>query len=167
MAVVNAYTDTLIDAGRAKPLKSHGYRTITCIGSFEVAADDDNGSVYRIDRIPSDAIPVSAKVANDAITGGTDYDLGFYEVSSQIAAGAAVDKDVLMDGADLSAGHAVGSELNGLSALAIGDRGRKVYELLGKTLANKKPQYDLTFTANTVGTAVGTIEYIVEYAIPV
>jgi hypothetical protein len=167
MAVVNAYTDTLIDTGRAKPLKSHGYRTITCIGSFEVAAADDDGSVYRLDRLPADAIITNVKIAADAITAGTDFDLGFYEVSSKIAAGAAVDKDVLMDGVDLSSGKARGSEQNGLSAVAIGDLGKKIYELLGKTVSDKKPEYDLAITANTVGTAAGTIEYLVEYAIPV
>lgn len=167
MAVVNAYTDTLIGTGRAKPLKSHGYRTITCIGSFEVAAADDNGSVYRLDRLPADAIITTVKIAASAITAGTDFDLGFYEVSSKITAGAVVDKDVLMDGADLNAGKARGSEQNGLSAVVIGDLGKKIYELLGKTISNKKPEYDLAITANIVGTATGTIEYLVEYAIPV
>lgn len=167
MAVINAYVDTLINSGRAKPLKSHGYKTIKCVGTIPIAAADDDGSVYRIDRIPSDAIILQAKLASTAITGGTDYDLGFYEVSSPIAAGAAVDKDVLMDGTSFASGFARGSETNGLAAVAVGDLGKKIYELLGKTMATKKPQYDLALTANTIGTVTGTIEYQIEYAIPV
>lgn len=166
MAVVNAYTDTLIDAGRAKPLKSHGYRTITSAGSFEIAADDDDGSIYRIDRIPADAIITKIELNADTITGGTDYDLGFYDVSTSVANGAAVDKDVLLDGGDFSSGFARGSEKNGLSDVAIGNLGKKVYELLGKTVSNMKPEYDLALTANTVGTGAGTVEYLIEYAIP-
>lgn len=164
--VQNGYTDTLIDSGRAKPLKSHGHRTITSVGSFEIAADDDDGSVYRIDRIPADAIITKIELNADVITGGTDYELGFYDVSTSVANGAEVDKDVLLGTTDFSSGFARGSEKNGLADVAIGNLGKKVYELLGKTISNMKPEYDLALTANTVGTGAGTVEYLIEYAIP-
>lgn len=167
MTVVNAYIDTLIGAGRAKPIKSHGYRTIKSIGAVAIAASDDDGSVYRIDRIPSDAIILSVKLASTAITGGTSFDLGFYEVSSASIAGAAVNKSVLMSAVSFASGFARGSETNGLAAISIGDLGKKIYEWLGKTIYNKKPEYDIAITANTVGTVAGTIEYQIEYAIPV
>jgi hypothetical protein len=167
MAVINAYTDALIDAGRAKPLKSHGYRTVTSIGSFEIAAADDNGSVYRLDRLPADAIITKVELTADEITGGTDFELGFYDVSTSIAAGAEVDKDVLLGTTSFASGFARGSAKNGLADVAIGNLGKKIYELLGKTISNMKPEYDLALTTNTVGTGAGTVEYLIEYAIPV
>jgi hypothetical protein len=55
----------------------------------------------------------------------------------------------------------------GIANVAVGNLFKKVYELLSKTISTKKDAYDLALTANTVGTAAGTIEWMVEYAIPV
>ena len=138
-----------------------------CVGTFEVAAGDDDGSVYRLDRLPADAIITKVEICNDALTGSTDWDLGFYEPKNRVTGvGAVADKDVLVDGVDLSAGKTRLSPYNGLSGIAIGDLGKRVYELLGKTRSNMLPEYDLALTANTVGSGAGTIEYRIEYAYP-
>lgn len=168
MAVINDYVYTQIKKDRANPLYSGRLETAVCVGTFEVAAADDDGSVYRLDRLPSDAILTKVEICNDALTGATDWDLGFYEPKNLVlGTGAAADKDVLVDGADISAGKTRTSPLNGLSAVAIGDLGKRIYELLGKTRSNMLPEYDLALTANTVGSGAGTIEYRIEYAYPV
>lgn len=141
---------------------AQGSQTLKSVVTFEVAAADSDGSVYRvIESFPSEAVITNILVGNDAITSGTDYDIGFYDVES----GSVVDKDILADGLNLSSAHASGSELSGISAVDVADRAKPVYLLLGKTVANKKPAYDLCFTANTVGSVAGTITAIVEYLI--
>lgn len=122
--------------------------------TFEVAAADDDGSKYRIFRdLPSDLIPVKIDILCDAMTGSTDWDLGFYDSES----GAVVDVDALMDGADLSGGKAQGSEQDGMAAVGVDEVLKTCWELAGKTTANKKNKYDLVLTANTVGSAAGTV----------
>lgn len=120
--------------------------------TFEVAAADDDGSVYFVGNINANMIPLKLEWNSDAIAGATSYDIGFYT-----EAGVAVDKDILMAQHDVNAGAAMGSEIDGLHDLPIDKIGKRVYELLGKTLANKEDSYLLAVTANTVGTAAGTI----------
>lgn len=127
--------------------------------SFEVAAADDDGSVYRLMQINANSIITNVKFCNDAITAATDYDFGFYDVES----GAVVDADELADGLDISSGNASGSEASAMTAVDIANRGKKVYSLLGKTASTKAVAYDLAITANTVGTAAGTVTVFVEY----
>ena len=120
--------------------------------TFEVAAADDDGSVYFVGNINANMIPLKLDWNSDAIAGATSYDLGFYT-----EAGVAVDKDILMAQHDVNAGAAMGSEIDGLHDLPIDKIGKRVYELLGKTKATKEDSYILAVTANTVGTAAGTI----------
>ena len=166
MAVINDYVSTLIGKGRAKPLNT-GMYTNRAVISFEVAATDDILSKYRLMRLPSDAIILDVKIANDAIAGLTDMNLGFYAPSTDIAVGAAADYDVLLDGANIAAGVARASATNGMAAVAIGDLGKPIYELLGKTVSNKLPEYDLVLTSDAEPTGAGTVEVQVEYAFPV
>lgn len=120
--------------------------------TFEVAAADDDGSVYFVGNINANMIPLKLDWNSDAIAGATSYDLGFYT-----EAGVAVDKDILMAQHDVNGGFAMGSELNAMHDLPIDKIGKRVYELLGKTKATKEDSYLLAVTANTAGTAAGTI----------
>lgn len=120
--------------------------------TFEVAAADDDGSVYFVGNINANMIPLSLKWNSDAIAGATSYDVGFYT-----EAGVAVDKDILMAQHDVNAGFAMGSELDAMHDLPVDKIGSRVYELLGKTKATKEDSYLLAVTANTCGTAAGTI----------
>lgn len=134
-------------------------------GIIEVAAADDDGSVYRIFTGLSGAlVPLFGWVNNDAITGGTDYDLGFYESrrsGTSDVGGAVVDADKLIDGANLSNANALGSELVMLggagSQYDMSEGQEKIYQLAGQTVTTKKRSYDIAWTANTVGSAAGTI----------
>lgn len=167
MAVINDYVHSAIKKDRANPIYSGRLETSIIIGSFAVAAADDDGSVYRLDRLPADAILTKVEICNPAITGASSYDLGFYEVKNPVTGtGAAVSKNRLMSAVDISGGKTRTSPQNGLAAVAVGDLGKRIYELLGKTRQNMSAEYDLAITANTVGSAAGTIEYRIEYAYP-
>lgn len=164
MAVENKWVDAAVEAGkRGAAGKVVGGRVVTIAGTFEIAAADDNGSIYKLAKLPANAVPVKCEINNDAITVGTDYDLGLYKED-----GTEADKDILADGLDMSAAAAMGSEKNGLANLGGVDPltaiGKRLWELLGVSIASKGDEgYILAFTANTVGSSAGTVSYRFSY----
>ncbi len=162
MAVLDKYVDANTAASKfTDALKNNGAQTFTMIGTVEIAADDDNASVYRfLKGLASNLVLVDLKVENDAITVGTDYDIGLYDTEL----GLVVDKDVFLDGGDLSSANLSGAGLNGVSAIDQANRQNKLWEHAGATVSNKKPSYDLVLTANVVGSAAGTVTLIATFA---
>lgn len=158
MAVENKYIDSNVAAGKpANPAKHSGAQTYSSVITFEVAAADTDLSVYRVIKgIPANWIPQRITVMCDAITGGTDYDVGLYLTNL----GAEVDKNCLADALDLSSASKI---LDGLKDVAIENRVKRLWELAGHTEANKQESYDLALTGNTVGSAAGTITLIAEF----
>ena len=158
MAVENKYINADIVAGKlAKAAHSNGGKVFGLVGTFEVAAADDDGSVYRVFKnLPADLIPMKIELLNDAITGATDYEIGLYKTNL----GAAKDIDCLLGTTDINAGSARGSAVDGLGAVALSDAEKMLYELAGDTFATREAGYDLAITANTVGSAAGTVTVI-------
>jgi hypothetical protein len=161
MAVENKYVDSLIVAGKktSSAFAGAGEREIVAVATFEVAAADDDASVYRVFKsVPSHLIPTEVTIATDGITGGTDYDLGLYKTDL----GAVIDKDVLMDGQTLASaltratGHALG-----LSAVNIDAVKSSLATLSAQTTPDTA--YDIALTANTVGTGAGTVTVIAKF----
>lgn len=127
---------------------TYGHQT----NNIAVAAADDDGSVYRFAKaVPASTVILQCLVENDAITLGTDYDIGIYKTDL----GAVVDKDIIADGVDLSSASTVPVER--YTAPAIELKYRPLYELAGHTEDTKLASYDLAVTANTVGSAAGDI----------
>lgn len=160
MAVENKYVGANEAAGKLeKSALSSGSESIVIIKTFEVAAADDDGSVYRVFKeVPSSYIPVQIDILCDAITNGTDYDLGLYKTGL----GAVVDKDVLMDGQTLATAltRATGQGL-GLGAVDRADATKTLGQLSAQT--NVDAAYDIALTANTVGSAAGTVTVIAHF----
>lgn len=155
MAVQDKYVDANIIAGKnTNPAFSQGAATYMSVATVEIAAADDDGSVYRFFKgVPGDLILVSAKLSCDAIANATDYDLGLYETNS----GAVVDKDCFADGINISAGYAFGAEKEMCVTVDVANIQKRIYEIGGHTIVTRKHSYDIALTANTVGTAAGTV----------
>lgn len=154
MAVEDKFVNTEVAADKlGNPALIQGATVLGLSSTFEIDSADDDGSKYRIARIPSNYIPFMIWLNSDTITSGTDFDLGFYLPG---LGGAVVSADVLVDAVNLSSGLAQGAESNGMANVAIDSMDKKVYELLGKTTKNKLEGYDLVLTGNTVGSASGT-----------
>lgn len=155
MAVVDYNADANVEAGKlANPAKIFGSKVFVAVATVEVAAGDDDGSVYRLfNDVPANMIPTKIEINNDAITGGTDYDLGLYKTND----GAVVDKDVFMDGTSMASARTEGSPVSGLTAVDVANLQKKLYEHAGASLSTRESAYDIALTANTVGTAAGTI----------
>lgn len=161
MAVEDKYTDTKTAAGKiTDSFAAQGQKTVTLIGTEEIAAADTDASVYRFFKsIPATYIPVQIDILCDAITGGTDYELGLYKVG---VGGAAIDIDALMGTQDLSSAltRASGQGL-GLAAVDIANIASDLGTLSAQT--DLDSAYDICLTANTVGSGAGTISIIATF----
>jgi hypothetical protein len=155
MAVEHKYVNADIAADKkAKAAFASGAETVTLKAIVSVAAADDDGSKYRLFRaLPSNLIPVNICIHNGEITSGSDYDLGLFKVGLD---GAAVEPDVLMNGATMASARAAATWNNvGLTSVALADSQKTLAELSGQT--DPDEAYDLVLTANTVGSATETI----------
>lgn len=159
MAVANKYVDANLAVAVDK--KANSLALAACglfvgVCTFETLAADDDGSIYRIFKgIDPNLIPVSLRMACDAITAGTDYDFGFYDSLEE--GGLEIDKDCLADGINPSAGYSRILALDALVTVDLANATKRIYELAGQTLATKRVSYDLAITANTVGSSASTI----------
>jgi len=161
MAVEDKYVDADVEAGKkGSALFAYGTDTTVAMATVAVAAADDNGSVYRLfASVPSSMVPLKITIHNTAITGGTDYDLGLYETDG----GAVVDKDILADGISVASAREISAENNvGMTTIAIANGGETLGTLSAQT--DVDASYDIALTANTVGTAAGTIRATVWFA---
>lgn len=139
-------------------------RIRSLVDSIEVAAADNDGDTYTFYPVPLEARILDVLVTNDAITGGTDYDCGFYKITDGNL-GAVIDKDILFDGVDISSGNATyASKLfSGTGAVDQANIGQRVWELCAYAdlkaarAANPTGQVYLVVTANTVGSGAGTL----------
>ena len=169
-AVVNKYVNTAVEAGKIiNAALINGSPLIGMVATEEIAAADDDTSVYRFFKgVSGNLIPYDIKVYCDVITGGTDFDLGLYKPTSPSGvAGAVIDKDVFMDGQTLAAAITRGGgtanqdeALDGLANVDIANLQKKIYEHAGHDVNDSVQGYDICLTANTVGSAAGTVTII-------
>lgn len=164
MAVVDKYVNTDTEAEKliTAALVS-GAKTICMVQTFEIAADDDDGSVYRLFKnVPEKLIPTKIELYNDAMALASSYDLGLYESTVGGVDGTVIDKDVFLVAEDITAGNGRGSPVNGLTAVDIANVLSTIADHAGDTTPDDitSKGYDIALTANTVGTAAGTISVV-------
>lgn len=139
----------------------YGGRIRSQCGTVEVAAGDDDGSVFRFARLPSNARVISIKRYNDAITGATVYDFGLYQTAAN--GGAVVLANAYANDVDINAGTVAGVE-QAFTTRNIDKIANKVWQDAGLS-ADSKTEYDLCLTGATVGSGAGTISIEVQYVI--
>jgi hypothetical protein len=131
-----------------------GGRVYSSVAVVEVAAADDDTSVYRLFRVWSGDRVDGIDIGNDAITGGTSYDLGVYDTA--VNGGAVVSAALFASALDLSSAGALSERTYEATATNIDKIEKQLWELLALT-SDPKKYYDIALTANTVGTGAGTI----------
>jgi len=133
--------------------------------TFEVAAADDDLSVYRtFPGLGYNIIPLGILVANDALTSSTDWDVGLYDTSL----GAVINRECFGATISMASARAAlipGTAANGFSVVAIENYGRRLYEHAGHTAFNKRDYYDIALTAVTVGSGAGTVSSRLDFAL--
>jgi len=153
------------------PHHSHGRLRIKS-ETVAVAAADDDTSVYRFFRVKSTDSIKSLKLYQDGITGATDYDLGLHQTTENGA--AVLDADLYADGLNLEVAcpavpHVLATapylecRFGAASTANITDINNRVYDDAGLTQATAASEYDVTITANTVGSAAGDMTLVMEY----
>ena len=154
MAVVNTKSTAIANADATPRVPTPSWlenkMLRSSIATVEVAAGDDDGSTFRMARIKTGERVHQLLIANDAITGGTDYVVGLYQTA--VNGGAVVDADIFSTTVDLSS---LSSALD-VTFVDIANAEKRIWELLGQT-EDPFTEYDVVLTANTVGTAAGTI----------
>lgn len=126
-----------------------------------VAAGDDNNSVFRFVRVPSNARITSIMRYNDAIADATDYNIGLYQTAAN--GGADADENVFADAVDINAGTVAGVQQR-FTTSNITTVNYRVWELLGAS-ADTKRDYDICMTGIAVGSAAGDITLVVDWSV--
>lgn len=167
MAVVNTKSTAITNADEAQPrVQTQSWiergSPVIAVGTVEVAAADDDTSVYRLVRIPSGARIHKVELMSDAITGATDYNLGLYK-PAYTGGGIVVDDNLIADALDFSSGNTVPVEVT-FDQIDIDDIEKRVWELLALS-ADPHTEYDIALTSVTNGTGAGTISIRVTYVL--
>lgn len=127
----------------------------------KATSDGDTSVFYLGNPIPSNSVIQQIILENDALTGATDVDLGFYETVS--AGSAVISKDCLLDGASL-ASASTGLGTNGFTKPTLANKHKQLWELAGLSADPKKlMQTSLTF--NTAGSATGNIRIVIIHSV--
>jgi hypothetical protein len=152
MAVVTTKGSINIDNLDSDPIvlnsKLFNSPVLRQVETVAIAAADDDTSTYTIARVPSNAVLSNqSEIENDAITGGTDFNVGFYYTD-----GTVIDDNALLDALDLSS--ATSTKL--LSGVDKNIRNQEVWQLAGLS-SDPKKMIDIVLTSVTVGTAAGDI----------
>lgn len=135
------------------------------VATYEVLAADSDGDTYTMFPVSLDARVDDLQVVNDAITGGTDYDVGFYSITDNDLGAVISTGDNLVDGQSMATARNVWTSLLflGTNAMDQSAVAQKVWQICGYASldaardANQTNQVYLVVTANTVGTATGTL----------
>lgn len=161
MAVVNTKSTIVTNADATPVTLTNDHigkaRVLEEAALVSVAAADDDTSVYRAFRVKSSSRVSRLLLWNSAITAGTSYDLGLYRTAKD--GGAVVDADFWASAVDMSTARAVPLDATyeaGAAGGLITNVEKRIWEILGLTV-DPFLDYDVCFTANTVGTAAGSI----------
>lgn len=166
MAVVNTKS-TAITAGDATPptlVSSYisGGVLRESVGTVEAAAADDNDSIYRMVRVPSNARISSILLASDAVTGSSDVNVGIWQTAAN--GGAVVSENIFADAVDLSNATAFTEVLLETTATDIVQVEKRLWELLSLTVDPQR-DYDICLKAVAAASAAGTYSMKVKYVI--
>jgi len=145
--------------------KKEGSKVAAAISKVAILAADTDASVYGMVALPGGAIVKDIKLVCSEITAGTDYDIGLYRMDADGTIGAVIEKDTFLDGQTMAVAIARGAEITGISAISLADSDKTVAELAAAVsgLVEKDPRYCLALTANTVGSADGTIVVFTDF----
>lgn len=149
-------TPRVLNNGRVDGGRVHHAR-----GVAAAANGDSVGSKLIFCSLPSNAVPVSARVTSPDIGTTTAANLGLYRTTAD--GGAVVDADFFASALSLSGGALTKSEAlfeSGVVTIANGEK--PLWELLGLT-ADPQVMYDVVATLTGAADAAGSILVEIDY----
>lgn len=167
MAVANTKTNSVTNRDATPPVANSlaliGGVLREQVGTVEIAAADDNNSVYRVGTVHSSWRISDIIRYNDAIASGSDFDVGLYDIA-ETSSGAVINISCFADAVSLAS-----ASLTGTKDLyeTGGDFGveyieKRVWEMAGLT-SDPGKYMDVCYTGVTVGTAAGTLSVKIQY----
>lgn len=163
MAVV-AVKSTLITNADATPAVLNSPRVD---GAFErvkvatvaITSGDNTGSVYRMFRVPSNAVVTDLRIYSPDIGTTTISDIGLYAADG----GAVVDANFFADALSLKDGALNGVDvLHEAAVFTIANSGKELWDALGLT-SDPSVFYDVAFTLTADADATATVKLIGRY----
>ena len=132
------------------------------VATLEIAAADCANSVYRMVRVHSSWRIADIIRYNDAITSGTDFDVGLYDTAEN--GGAEVDANLYADAVSLASASLTGTKdiYESGSAVGVEKIEKAIWEQLGLS-SDPNKFYDLCYTGFTPGSGAGTLSVRVQY----
>ena len=132
------------------------------VGTVEIAAADDNNSVYRVGRVHSSWRISEIIRYNDAITSGADFDVGIYDTAENGA--AVININCFADAVSLVSGSVTGTRdlYEAGSDVGVEDIEQRVWEMAGLTEDPGK-FVDVCYTGVSVGSGAGTLSVKIQY----
>lgn len=164
MGVVNTKATVVTNADTVAHIPNNphlmGADLQAAVGTVTIAASDSNTSTYRLSRVKSGYRVHSIRIQNDAITGGTSFQLGLYDTAAN--GGAVVSANLFATALDLSAGNVAGTDV-AFQNNSVGNVEKRIWELLALS-ADPFKDYDLVLTAVTIGTSGGKVSAAITWA---
>ena len=179
MAVVNQYVNASYAAngliqnppGMLNKFRGGaGGNAFSVYETFNIAATDSSGSVYRILKsVDPNVTPYRISIANTAITGSTSFHLGLYlsNFGAIVGTGNQFVNAQSLAGARASLHPSVA--LDGLSAVPIQSYFQRLFEYAGQTTnaptiaTTRQDAFDICLTLNTSGGVAGTVSILMEF----
>ena len=162
---VEARKSTLVTNADATPVVLNSPRVD---GAFErvkvstvaITSGDSATSVYRMFRVPSNAVVTDLKIYSPDIGTTTVADIGLYAADG----GAVVDADFFASALSLKDGALNGTDVLHESAVfSIANSGKELWDALGLT-ADPSVSYDVALTLTGAADATGTVKLLGRYA---
>lgn len=134
-------------------------------GTVAVADAKDAASIYRVCRIPSQAVVKRVQACMDAATTTFTADIGVYDPTVNGVAGAVVDADLFASAVVLAAIVIPTQYTRESGQLSSAEMDMPLWQAAGKT-ADPGGYLDICFTATATTSVAGTAWMSVEYVIP-
>lgn len=168
MGVVNTLSTELTNKAANPPVLNiagnDGGMLRTSKGKVEVAAADDDTSTFGFCEVPSNAILSHLWLKNDALAGGTDYNIGVRETQANGGATVSGGESLFADALTMASARTT-SPIDVLHQnLNIDNYNKRLWELLGLTEDPRK-SYEVYATAITIGTVAGGIALDAEWSV--
>ena len=166
MAVVNTKSTFITNADADPKVLTSDYISkgtlYETVGTVEAAAADDNDSIYRMVRVPSNCRVTSILLASDAVTGSSDVNVGVWQTAAN--GGALVNENIFADAVDLSSATVFTEVILETTATDIVNVEKRLWELLALTVDPMR-DYDICLKAVAAASAAGTYAMKLKYVV--
>lgn len=166
-AIVNTKSTIVTNADATPRVESKlwydGARVYESVATVEMAAADDDNSIYRLFRVRSNWRITNLEIANDVVTGASANDVGLYDTADNGAAVVASCGTLWASALDFTSAAGFTDRTYEATATNIDKVDKQVWELAGLT-SDPNKEYDICIKSTTACTGTsGTVSAKMKY----